>query len=254
MLELYHWEPNGACARVMITLKEKGLEFRSRYLDLFALEQHSPAFTALNPSGETPVLVRDGEAYNESSYICEYLDEAFPERPLMPEDPYGRWRVRGWQKYVDDYLAAAVGDLAWAAYGKAALEGRKLEPDQILDRVPTRERRDVWAEALQGYDETRLDKARSRVRLAVVKIEADLEGSDWIAGEAFSLADIAAFAYAAYLPRLAPELLNAEVAPRATAWLRRVSERPGVKAALAMARTPDPFTAAAPGPEHVRWG
>ena len=86
MLELYHWEPNGACARVMIALKEKGLEFESRYVDLLAFEQHSPAFLALSGTGETPVLVRDGEAFTESSYVCEHLDEAFPDPPLMPSD------------------------------------------------------------------------------------------------------------------------------------------------------------------------
>jgi len=254
MLELYHWEPNGACARVMITLKEKGLDFASRYLDLLAFEQHAPEFVALNESGEAPVLVRDGEAYNESSYICEYLDEAFPERPLMPEAPYERWEARAWQKYVDDYLAASTSDLAWNAYGKAALEGRNVGPDQILGRAPTRERQRVWADALEGYDEARLEKARNRVRLTVEKMEADLQDSDWLAGKAFSLADIAVFSYLNYLPRLTPELVNARTAPRTMAWLTRMSDRPGVKAALAMARTPDPFATAAPGPEPVRWG
>jgi glutathione S-transferase len=254
MLQLYHWEPNGACARVMIALKEKGLEFESRYVDLLAFEQHSPAFLALSGTGETPVLVRDGEAFTESSYVCEHLDEAFPDPPLMPSDPYGRWRARGWQKYVDDYLAAAVADLAWAAFGAGALQGRDIDPGRILARVPTHERRAVWAEALAGYDEARLDRARGRVRLAVEKIEAELERGDWLAGAAFSLADIAVFAYLNYLPRLTPAVLDPGAAPRTAAWLERVSGRPGVKAALAMARTPDPYAAAAPGPEHVRWG
>ena len=87
MLQLYHWEPNGACARVMIALKEKVLEFESRYVDLLAFEQHSPAFLALSGTGETPVLVRDGEAFTESSYVCEHLDEAFPDPPPHAANP-----------------------------------------------------------------------------------------------------------------------------------------------------------------------
>ena len=255
MLELYHGEPNAASARVIIALKEKGLEFQSRYLDLLGFEQHRPEFTALNETGETPVLVRDGEAYNESSYICEYLDEAFPERPLMPAAPYGRWQARAWQKYVDDYLAAAVSDLAWQAYGLEALRERHGgAPEAALAAVPTRERRDVWADALAGYDHARLERARNRVSLTLQKMEADLDGSGWLAGGTYSLADIAVYPYVNYLPRLAPDLVNAGATPRTMDWLERMAARPAVQAALALGRAPDPYATAAPGPEHVRWG
>ena len=247
MLELYHWEPNGASARVLIALHEKGLAFESRYVDLMAFEQHQPAFVQLNPTGEVPVLVQGGEPFTQSSYICAYLEEAFPQRPLMPADAYQRWEVRVWQKSVDDHLAAAVSDLAWTAYGP-----KGMAPD--LGRLPSRERRDAWAEALRGYDAERLDKARERVGLAVGRMEQALERADWLAAGAFSLADIAVFAYAAYLPRLEPALVSQAASPRTMAWLERVASRPGVQAALAMARTPDPFGTAAPGPEHVRWG
>lgn len=252
MLELYHWEPNGACARVMIALKEKGLDFDSRYVDVLAFEQHRPDYLKLNASGETPVLVRDGEPFNESSYICEYLDEAFPERPLMPKAPIDCWAARAWQKYVDDYLAAAVCDLAWHSYGELAVGGRKIE--DAVSAIPAKERRDVWAAAIKGLGEDMVDKGRERVRMAVEKTETDLAGRDWLAPGGFSLADIAVYPFLNYVPRLAPDLLNETVAPRTMAWLKRMSERPGVKAAEAMARTADPYGVAAPGPEHVRWG
>lgn len=255
MLELYHWEPNAACARVLITLKEKGLPFQSRYVDVLAFEQHRPEFLKLNETGETPVLVRDGEAYGESSYICEYLDEAFPEKPLMPAAPLDRWAARAWQKYVDDYLAAAVSDLAWHAYGEPAIPGRPWSAwEGAVAAIPVKERRDVWQTAIRGLGEEALGKARERVRLTVEKIEKDLEGRDWLAPGGFSLADIAVYPFMNYLPRITPELVSATAAPRTMAWLKRMSERPGVKAAEALARTPDPYAVAAPGPEHVRWG
>lgn len=254
MLELHHWEPNAAAARVLITLKEKGLDFQSRYVDVLGFEQHGPDFLKLNESGETPVLVEDGEPLNESSYICEYLDEAYPSPALMPADPLGRWAARCWQKYVDDHLAASVSELAWGAYRPAGLNGGDISLQAAIDKIPARERRDVWAEAVKGYDEAQLEKDRGRVKLAVEKMEADLGRSEWLAGSAFSLADIAVFAYANYLPRLTPDLVNAEVSPRVMAWLERVAQRPAVKAALAMGRADEPYAAAAPGPEHVRWG
>ena len=249
MIELYHWEPNAACARVMIALAEKGLQFQSRYVDVMAFEQHRPPFLKLNAAGETPVLVKDGEAYTESSYICEYLDEAFAASPLMPDAPLARWRARAWQKYVDDHLAASVSDLAWDAYGQ-----KFGDLEDIAERVSIKERRDVWIRMAQGLDDDVLDKARERVRLCVQKMESDLARGPWLAGETYSLGDIAVYAYAAYLPKLTPELVNAQAAPGTADWLERMGARPAVKAALSMGRTSDPFTAAAPGPEHVRWG
>ena len=256
MLELYHWEPNGASARVLIALKEKGLEFQSRYVDILAFEQHTPDYLTLNESGGTPVLVRDGEAFNESSYICEYLEDAFPGAPaLMPKAPLERWAARAWQKYVDDYLAASVSDLAWAAYGALAIAGRgRASVEDAVAKIPMKERRDVWAAAVAGLGEDVLAKARERVRITIEKMEKDLAAADWLAGPSFSLADISVFPYLNYLPRLEPELVNGTVAPKTMAWLERMNARAGVQAALAMARTPDPYAAAAPGPEHVRWG
>ena len=255
MLEVYHWEPNSACARVLITLKEKGLDFQSRYVDVLAFEQHAPEFLKLNETGETPVLVRDGEAYTQSSFICEYLDEAFPGVSLMPKDPYDRWKARTWQKYVDDHLAAAVGTLAWYALGSPQLKARNwASVEASVARIPSKARRDVWELAVKGYGEEQLAKDRARVETTVGQLETELSGSDWLAGPAFSLADIAMFAFVNYLPKLTPDLVNASKAPRTMAWLKRVADRPGVKAALAMAKTADPYATAAPGPEHIRWG
>ena len=254
-MELYHWEPNGASGRAMICLAEKGIDFTSHYVDLLNFEQHKPDFLRLHETGEVPVLVRDGEAYWESSYLCEYLDEAFPDKPLMPMEPLLRWEVRAWQKYVDDFVAPSVSDLAWAAYGVPAMKDRdRKDLDALLERVPTKERRDVWQAALAGFSDMQLSVSLERVRKAVWKMEEDLNPTGWLVGSDFSLADIAAFPYVNYLPRLTPRIVNEVDAPYVTAWLKSVAGRPGVRSALAMARTDDPFAVAAPGPEHVRWG
>ena len=247
MLQLYHWEPNGAGARVLIAIAEKGLEFQSRYVDVLAFEQHQPEFLKLNASGETPVLVSEGEAYTEASYICEYLDESFPERPLMPADALSRWKARSWQKYVDDHLAAYVSDLAWAAYGQ---KGGNFEA--VVERAPVK--REVWRRMAKGLGEADLDRARERIGQCVQKMEADLAHGAWLAGDSYSLGDIAVYAYAAYLPKLTPELVGPAVAPRTADWLKRMGERPAVKAVLGLGRAADPYAVAAPGPEHVRWG
>lgn len=246
MLHLYHWEPNGASARVLIALEEKGLAFESRYVDLLAFEQHRPDFLRLNGNGQVPVLLCDeGTALTGSSYICEYLEEAFLAPPLMPPAPPDRWRVRWWQKYVDDNLAQAVSELAWTAF-------RPQDPIQAPVSPPTRERRQAWEEAVAGYPPERLDQARERVALALADVETSLAGGPWLVGDGFSLADIAVFAYAAYLPRLLPDLPDRF--PRPRVWLERTGNRRAVRSALARGEGGDPFATAAPGPERVRWG
>lgn len=255
MLELYHWEPIGACGRVIITLKEKGIDYQSKYLDVLAFEQHSSWFLQLNESGEVPVLAAGGDAMNESSYICEYLEEVYPQTPLMPEATMDRWAMRVWQKYVDDYVAACASDLAWMALEYNNFKQRdSAKIDQAIAAIPTCERRDSWRDAAAGYDNDRLQCALERMEELIKKMEQELASSGWLVHSGYSLADIAVFPYANYLPRVLPDRVNDAKAPNTMAWLKRMQERPAVKAALGTGKHSDPFTTAAPGPEHVRWG
>lgn len=255
MLDLFHAEPTGDSARVLIVLEEKGLEFRGHYVDVLALEQYRPPLVELAPGGEMPVLVRDGVASTGASAVCELLEEAFPERPLMPTGARERWCVRVWQKHVDDLLASAVTELAWQAYGGRSLPPpARAECEASLERIVPAEERPRWLAALAGYGEEQLARAHARVEETVVKVEAALAGSEWLAGPMFSLADVAVFAYFNYLPALGSARLNESEAPRALAWLRAISERPAVRTALARGRAADPFTTATPAPEQIRWG
>ncbi len=86
--------------------------------------------------------------------------------------------------------------------------------------------------------EDQLANARERIGAGVDRLEAALQGSDWLLGDAYSVVDINAFAHVHTLPRLTPELVNPERTPRLIAWLARVGERQAVKDALAMAKSP----------------
>jgi len=254
MLNVYHWEPNGASGRILIALAEKGLEFTSHYVDLLALEQYRPAVLELSDAGEIPIVVQDGAAYVGESQVCELLEETYPARALMPADPRGRWEVRVWQKYVDDGLAASVSELACQAYGMCGDNALAAKLRAAVEKIAVPQQRDAWREALAGYSDERLSQARIRVAAAVTKVEATLATSRWLAGADFTLADVAVFPYLKYLPRIIPTLVDEASAPRTAAWLRAVSQRPAVREALARARTADPFAVAVPGPEQIRWG
>jgi glutathione S-transferase len=74
--------------RTEILLKIKNIDYDAVQIDI---SQPRPAYLlAVNPLGKVPVLIHRGKALNESSIINEYLDEVYPDTPLMPADPYQR--------------------------------------------------------------------------------------------------------------------------------------------------------------------
>lgn len=95
-MELYTCYRSIAAQRVRIALNLKGLTYDSRFVDIgeAAGEEARLAFRAVNPQGLAPVLVDDEHVITQSLAIIEYLEEAYPTRPMLPRDPWGRARVR----------------------------------------------------------------------------------------------------------------------------------------------------------------
>ena len=249
MLELYRWEPNANSLKVMICLLEKGLKFNDHYVDILEFEQYARAFLELNPAGQVPVLVHEGEALAESTLICEFLEEAFPKTRLSPSTPRGWYELQAWGKFVDYNLAPSVSTLGWH------MVMAPLVPQRDVQDIPVPERRAAWQSAFTGGGgEEQLSDSRRKVELALDRIENMLAASGWLMGTAYSLADIEAFSMAATLTRLLPDLANPQRYPRVADWLGRIEARGAVAEALSMRRSelaPDLY---APGPEHSRWG
>ena len=101
-LILYDFGNSVCCQKVRITLVEKGLTWEARRVDLFKTEQYDPEYLKLNPKGVVPTLVHDGTPIIESTLICEYIDDTFPDPPLIPKEPAERTRMRLWSKFVDE--------------------------------------------------------------------------------------------------------------------------------------------------------
>ena len=113
LLELYHHGSSTCAAKVRFALAEKGLEWVPHYVDILSGEQFRPGFLAINPKGVVPVLIADGEVITESTVICEYLEDAFPEPRLYPRSPLERARVRAWTKAVDEELHPACSAITY---------------------------------------------------------------------------------------------------------------------------------------------
>ena len=97
--------------RSRLTLIEKGIPFKQIEIDL----QNKPAnFLEISPYGKVPVLKHGDKRVWESAIINEYLDEAFPEPPLLPKAPIGRAQARIWINFADTRLFATTAKLLYS--------------------------------------------------------------------------------------------------------------------------------------------
>jgi glutathione S-transferase len=237
MLKLYHAEPVANSLKSLISLKEKGLQFESIYVDLHRFEQHEPAFVAINPEGQVPVLDHDGHLITHTTVIGEYLEDAFPAAPsLRPADPLGKARMRYWNKFCDEHVLNFVSMHGW--HRLVSTIARSVEAgefERLMERIPLHEQREKWRAARSGFSEADLANATRKIEAAVDKVEQQLQQTAWLAGDDFTLADVNFFASGGMaLDRLFPTLRVAARAPHLSAWVARMIERPGVKAAFAM--------------------
>jgi maleylpyruvate isomerase len=93
-LVLHDYWRSGAAYRVRIALNLKGLAFERQVVDLRAGAQAGRDYLALNPQGLVPVLEADGVVLTQSGAILEWLEERFPDPPLLPADAQSRAVVR----------------------------------------------------------------------------------------------------------------------------------------------------------------
>jgi glutathione S-transferase len=84
--------------RTRMALIEKGIDFD---LTAISLDDKPDWFLEISPYGKVPVLRHDGKVIFESAVINEYLDEVFPDRPLLPRDPYARAQARIWIDFAN---------------------------------------------------------------------------------------------------------------------------------------------------------
>ena len=108
MIEVYYAPPSIYGRKVLTVLYEKNLDFEIKKMSFEAQDHLKEDYLKLNPNGEIPTMVDDGQVIYESTAIVEYLDEEYPEPPLMPVSSYDRARVRIIEEYCDLHLYRAI--------------------------------------------------------------------------------------------------------------------------------------------------
>jgi glutathione S-transferase len=201
-IKLYHDVPSTNSDRVKIALAEKGLAWEGIWVKLAKREQKSPEHLERNPYGKIPVLDDDGKILFESCIINEYLEEKYPNPPLLPREPYLRARGRILVDYALNYLHEPY----WALRGEIMMKKNEAERDQKI------------------IAETRAELAK---RLAY--LETELGDKPFMLGE-FSLVDIDIFPR---FPRMESfGVIPSPSLPRLSAWYERMKQRPSVQPTL----------------------
>ena len=228
MLTLYDSHGSPCARRVRAVLLEKGLSWTTRLVDLTRMEQKRPEYLALNPNGVVPTLVHDDRVLYESNVITEYLDDVFPDPPLYPRDPWACARAKMWQAF----------ELAMAKDFRPLMYARVIGP---FDRL--RPRDEVLADARRATDDpAHLDWVRRVYDGEVIsdaeaghlesllvqrldRLEAALDGQDWLVGDRYSIADLSVAPRVQMYPVVQLPLEPARH-PRVCDWLARLAARP----------------------------
>jgi glutathione S-transferase len=229
MFVLHHGWKSSASRRVRLCLAEKGLKFKSKIVNLAKGEHHTPEYLALNPNGVIPLLVLpDGRSLYESSTICEYLDETYPEPSLRPTDAYRRAEMRNWIRHVDERIGNLIVFNWKHSIQKMASQLSDEELKERLKKIPSKERQEAWLRvARRPFTKEEEDEARRKLVLLLDKMEASLKQHAWLVGEAYSLADIGVVPFVKRIDEeIAPDEVSETKHPRVLAWWTAIQARP----------------------------
>lgn len=202
---LFYDSPNPAPnpRRVRILAAEKGIELPSQQVSIPQREQKAPEFVAKNPRGQTPILeLDDGTIIAESVAIMRYLEALNPEPPLFGSSPLEIAEIEMWNRRVELVLMLPISAV-WVHTHRftAALPGRNAE----------------WGEA-----------NRPRVEEAMRYFDSSLDGCEFLAGSAFSAADILLLTTVDFALFVGLEI--PEDCASLRSWHARVSARPSASA------------------------
>jgi glutathione S-transferase len=233
MLALYHNDMSSCAQKVRLCLAEKALPWESRHLNLRAGEHQQDWYIKLNPRAVVPTLIDGDTVVPESNVINEYLEDRFPEKPLLPADPFGRARVRLWTKQLDEGVHdAGIAVISFALafrhqYLSKGDAGRTML-ESIPDPIKRERRRDVID---KGLDSPFFRIAIARMLELFDDMEAALAKHSWLVGDRYTIADAAFTPYVVRLDHLdIMGLLDGH--PRVLDWYRRLQQRPSFQDAI----------------------
>ena len=225
---LYNYPLSPCGEKVRFALAEKGIAYEYRHVDLGAKENLTADFLAMSPRGYVPVLEVDGTPFIESTVINELIDEIIPEPPLKPAAHGDRARMRLWTKLVDERLHPAWPGIAWPILVRPAWQAKSPEiVEDMLARLLDPARRERQRRMFrEGVDAPGAIESVAIFTEVCDQMDERLRGSPWLAGDTYSLADIALLPYCFAIDAFGMRALFEKGRPALAEWYRRCDARP----------------------------
>lgn len=194
MITLHGYTGSGNCYKPALAMRQLGIPYRWREVNILKGESRTPEFLALNPNGRIPLLEpAPGRYLAESNAMLCWLAEG---TPLLPADAWARAKVMEWlffEQYSHEPYIATIR--YWVAIERSAEANRA----RIAERMP------------QGY-------------AALGVMEQQLAKTPFLAGDGYTIADIALYAYTHVAEEGGFDLAGY---PAVGTWLARVAATPG---------------------------
>lgn len=226
MIQLYHADMSTCAQKVRLVLEHKELAWNSHLLNLRQRDQHEPQYLKLNPNGVVPTLIDGGNVIIESTVICEYLDDAYPEKSLVPDAPENKALMRQWTKWLDEFLHFHTGVLSGSiAFRFQHLARPKDELEAYLSGIPDLRRRKRQRQQIElGLKAPQFIESILAFEIFLEKLEKQLKKTEWMAGDTYSLADIG---YTPYVTRLYELKLENWLSnrPEIEAWFEKIKKQ-----------------------------
>ena len=233
MIELYNFAQSTCSLKVRICLAEKDIEWVDRRLVSKNEDHLSAWYLKLNPNGVVPTLLHDGRVVIESSAILQYLDEVFPDPPLMPVDPIDRAAVRAWLVFVDQVPTPAVRYPSFQ-FGGLRRKFEKMSPEEFAERARRSPLKKAFYDKMAdgGFTDAEIAAALNDIRKTAQRMDRLLEEHGaWLCGD-YSIADIAVAPLIDRMEDLGFAHLWEESQPRVADWLQRIQSRPAYNEAF----------------------
>jgi glutathione S-transferase len=184
--------------KVLAACKLKGLDYEH---EMVLPGTKTPEYLVMSPLGKIPALEDGDLRVSDSSVICEYLEEKYPDQSLLPATPELRARARWYEEYADSKLAGAVAVFFFERLIKPMM-GMGETDEARLAEVAATEHPEVFA-----------------------YLESQVPDQGFLFGDSLSIADVALtnpFINAGY----GGFTIDADSWPRTAAWLERVKSEP----------------------------
>jgi glutathione S-transferase len=230
MLTLYNFPQSTCSQKVRLVLWEKNLRFADRIVQHKTREHLSDWYLKLNPNGVVPTLTHDDAVIIDSSVIMEYLDEVFPDVPLVPRDAVGRAHLRKWLRYFEEVPTAAIrvpsfNDFLVKRYATMS----EADYQRMADAHPIRKHFYKRLDK-RGFSAQETEESLDRLQQTVDRVEKALagHGGPWIMGKDLTIADACLMPTIDRMNDLGLARMWAD-RPLIAAWYARYRERPAFR-------------------------